>query len=218
VIDAGSELLQAVDAHWACDPRPPVDEDLLKLLHCPYKWGHAEACDPIAADDRRELQNCLFRMLPLNIGGVENPNSLPCLLIGLSRHVDWGSYPRNEDEAFHLAVAILEYLDCSRPRGAFDAMARVHVCNILNGWLKPLPAWESTPEVVAVCRLIFGDAWCELMLNQDFICANGVYRYRSGHSNSVAGLVSRQKPPFVPSLCADGKTLDHADLPSDIGL
>jgi hypothetical protein len=70
------------------------------------------------------------------------------------------------------------------------------VYGMLNAWLRPLEPYTAMPSAEELTRAMFGNAWCDLML--DAVRAGG-----------VGDLIRSQKPPFLPGL-----VIAQAEAPS----
>jgi hypothetical protein len=181
-------------------------------LHCPYK-GPGEPvvlCAPemvgntLSPAERAEIATCLPRLLAALLPERGIPTTCASLLAGISKYADWEAYPHTEDEAYTLATAMLYFIKDYTPGYEMDAVTKPYVCEIISAWTRRPMISAELPTALALCTMLFGDAWCNMVEPLD--------------ASFSDVLVENARPPFLPGLCPAQDALVCDVLPDDMGL
>lgn len=173
-----------------------LDSGLKELLGCPYTVKNENGTDIMVrpkADPgmMTDIRQCIPLLLDAIIDHRGHADDVASLLAGL-HFAGWReTMLASESNAYTLAAASIYFME------AYDEYSAIlflevmpAACTILNEWLEPsVPiSYAVSPSPRELCRLMFGDAWC------DFVLTNVKWR-------EVVSFVRQSRPPFVPGLC-----------------
>lgn len=182
---------------------PSLDNALAELLGCPFQTGDLpvfENNDSVADDVARARRDQLPFVLRILGQDPEEPSDGTSILVGLKRSDVWQEFVYTEDDAYLLAGHLLDFVDAYWPAFDLDLLAAPYIVSMLNAWVNPVPPWSSIPTVHSVCRAMFGDPWCTLVLPDD----KGRVIDKNGFTEAYAvirSLVVSQRPPFKVGMC-----------------
>lgn len=186
---------------------------LLNLLECPHpvveKSIRSILIPPQVPERSLDIQASLVKLL-FTIGmETALKTDRYAILGGLHRAACWRDCLATEDGAYLLAASLVDFLDAYSTQ--FDMVVAVApaVISILNDWLQPEVPWVL-PSPAIVCEKLFGVAWAQLALPEDCRDLGGWMRTSDPDSRDV---ISRLRPPFLPSLGIAQTSMDSDCLP-----
>jgi hypothetical protein len=187
-----------------------------RQLRCPYEDGGNLILDKTKVSDADRAAMRLYFPKLLHEFQVRraHPSRQTSVLVGVAAHVFGNDYPATEQEACSLADAVLFYVGDYESDSIYDVFAQSYILDLLNRWLKPAVPWHDLPGVVTICRHMFGEAWCDLILSTNYRDAVGpVNRLSQGIDLDII----KKRPSFLPGLCPEQDSETIISLPDNMG-
>jgi hypothetical protein len=205
-------IRRATDEYFSKRPLVQPGNRLLQSLHCPHLDVDLVLCFDLVRldpDALAQLQASLMSLLrlPLRADGWSMANA--SLLAGVAHYLPWQNFAAAEDDAYTVATTLVYFLDDHMPR---PPLVKIYATKLLNDWLGPEVQWLELPDVVTVCRHMFGDAWCELRLADVIIGRSGRIIQTNGPID-ISRVVEMERPPFLQGLCSEQDLEPTAMLP-----
>lgn len=206
-----NKLTAAADSYrsGATKTPPIIDGNLLLELGCLTPPSDLDT--EIAKDEKlKKIIKILIEVAPC---GWATDKFAP-LLSGLFYRKGLLDCTSSEEGAYALAVAIVGYMETDFNNTAMlIIVAKPHVLALLHEWLKRPMAWTSLPSVETVCRTLFAEDWCDLML-PDSARLRG--RRAKGPGRPVSDLIATTRPAFLPGRCKGQLESSAVELPDNL--
>jgi hypothetical protein len=191
-----------------------TNTNFLDRLGCPTKnnsnQGQWKASCPPNEITIAARRWCLLKLLALDTDWYFRVS----LLTGAMRHNCVELNALKDKDARALADTILNFIGYF-DNDEIDQQAAPFICVLLNEWLLPSSPWLVLPGPAAVCRAMFGEAWCNFLLPEiDFDTpgiSSDLFQY------DIAAIVKKERPPFLPGLCPGQKEPPLVTLPENLG-
>jgi hypothetical protein len=190
---------------------PQIDYTYLSAIGSFY---HEAADDPGVLEPEAPAA---IRKLLLAIAPADVPWGAPfgLILVAVSNHQCLQICVGDEVDAYAFAAALIAYVETHTSKVMTNLVVEPHVCRLLNAWLRPAVKWRSLPSVDTVCRHMFGDSWCDIVLPAGAKARPGTAPL---DNKLVANLISLDRPPFRLGLCHNGITVSAIGLPVDLAM
>lgn len=173
-----------------------IDKQLLHTFGCPYNYGPSIVTPSASQVSMVAAADCLPRILVALVErGDADIFDITSVLAGLYVNKCWSSCLGSEDGAYALASGAVWFVQCYLTTSDLCRAALPGVLAILNEWLRPDVEWKVLPTKTVLCEHMFGEPWCHFSLPQ---------AGSAGRSTDLdpASIIRRDRPPFLPGLCA----------------
>jgi hypothetical protein len=179
---------------------------LMKLFGCDHinEYGQFTTVPFITYAARTDAIACMPRVLSHLVELKPSALEIGSLLGGLWRFNCWEDLLTTEEDTRSLAIALVCYTGYYSSVSRVDVAVRENVRDMLNRWLQPATPWVYLPSALEVSRILFGDAWCEIALPDQCDIEPG--------ETTIGQMVARDRPPFMPGICA----VQNVDAPADL--
>jgi hypothetical protein len=188
------------------DPGPGMPERLFKLLGGPYMRGevggstldlNVEPCDTNTLAARQFVLLKIFIVIEHHGKHYDRLSALAAL----NRSECWTPMLESLPLTYELAKALVDFVDRYWPTSEMYQAVEPEVLEILNAWLKPRITWSELPGPRTVCAHVFGDAWCALVLPDEYTDKVGGGAVRGRGKTHLHEFINAQKPQFLEGLC-----------------
>lgn len=164
-----------------------------RLLINGRRWLHTEPDAQPKPEHEGLLLSALMEVarsgIIYNLSMIEHSFAL---LDGLSRNDHWQRGLSSLDDAYEIAVLLLDFSFQAQvyPCDAVDVFAVVTSVTVptLNTWLRPKVPFSTHPGVADMASAMFGAGWLSLIDDDDI------------ESGALLVHIRQQRPPFLPGL------------------
>jgi hypothetical protein len=192
---------------------PEVSDALYTVLGCSYTGKHwHEIRTPVsrAADTATYLP----KILPVALVLHDRDMTSAQLLSGVARCPCLQECVETEDGAYALASTLINYLRFFSKESNLDVAVMGDILDMVNLWLRPAAPFRVVPSIYTLCEHMFGDLWCNLVLQEDTKRPPDIMNNIDEH---CIELIKQQRPPFLRGLCPAQALQLSVPLPDMIG-